>query len=326
VRVPTPAFEDDCGLAPEGIYPGVPTPLSNDWTGTPDASDIYSVGITQVTWTVFDANGNSTSCAIDVQVIQGQDPNITLTSQAEVNDFVANYDGSPIAGSLIISGADITDLSGLANITSIGGDLRIEANPILTNIDGLQNITSIGGSLFLLNNPALTNVDGLQDLNTLGGNRLFLLNNPLLTNIDGLQNLSSVGEFLRITIFNNDALTNVDGLQNIQEIGGALTIQFNAALTNIDGLQNVQNNRSFFRIEYNDVLGEFCGVFGLASTGSAGQIYGNAENPTLEDIGSGEACGRILPAPELPALPWPYLVLFGLILLGVARIGIRYLD
>ena len=41
--------------------------------------------------------------------------------------------------------SDITNLDGLANITSVGGDLDIYYNDALTNLDGLANLTSVGG-------------------------------------------------------------------------------------------------------------------------------------------------------------------------------------
>lgn len=208
------------------------SPLSNDYTNTKEASNFYPVGTTTVTWTIFDQAGNFTDCEIDVVVIEGQDPDIRLSSQAEVDDFVANYGNlRPILGNLTISGADITDLSGLASFSSIGGDLWIESNPALTNIDALQNLQ--------------------------------------------------------------------------------------------------KNTGLYFEIIFNDALTEFCGLFALATaepdTFTFSEIRGNAENPSLEDIIGSEACSRILalavlpqPAEDLPVLPLPYLVLLGLILLGVA--------
>ena len=41
--------------------------------------------------------------------------------------------------------AALTNLDGLANLTSVGGVLNISVNDALTNLNGLANLTSVGG-------------------------------------------------------------------------------------------------------------------------------------------------------------------------------------
>ena len=89
---------------------------------------------------------------------------LTLTTQAEVDAVSC----SSVTGDLSISGPDITDLSPLSSVTSVGGDLDIQSNHALTNLDGLGGITSVGGFLTLLNNDALTNLDGLAAVTSVG--------------------------------------------------------------------------------------------------------------------------------------------------------------
>jgi len=55
----------------------------------------------------------------------------------------------------------LTNLDGLANLTSVGGFLNIGNNAALTNIEGLANLTSVGGYLTIENNTALTNCQGI---------------------------------------------------------------------------------------------------------------------------------------------------------------------
>jgi hypothetical protein len=144
----------------------------------------------------------------------------TLTTQAQVDAFPQDCDS--VAGDIQVGSSyleprsDITDLVGLANLTSVGGDLYISFNGALTNLDGLANLTSVGGDLYI------------------GGG---FNGNPALTNIDGLANLTSVGGDLYI--FGNAALTNLDGLANLTSVGGDLYIGDNAALTNCQGLAPV---------------------------------------------------------------------------------------
>ena len=51
--------------------------LINDYNGTSDASDIYLVGTTVVTWTVTDENGNTNQCSQSITVTDDQLPAIT---------------------------------------------------------------------------------------------------------------------------------------------------------------------------------------------------------------------------------------------------------
>src|SRR5690606_34312116 len=69
---------------------------------------------------------------------------VNLFSQAYVNNFATNYPNcTEVSGELTIQGANITDLTPLSNIQSIGGYLFINNNSQLTNLDGLSNLTQI---------------------------------------------------------------------------------------------------------------------------------------------------------------------------------------
>jgi hypothetical protein len=103
----------------------------------------------------------------------------------------------------------------------------------------------------------INNLDALSSINTVGS--LDILANPLLDDINGLSNLSKVNGSVRIR--ENNLLTKLDVFSNITEIGGSLTINYNDNLTN------------------------FCGVTTLVSNGvSSYNVYGNAFNPTEQDI------------------------------------------
>jgi len=64
VTVPTPATGDNCSVAS----------VLNDYNGTADASDVYPVGTTKVTWTVMDTSGNTATCSMDVTVLDVEPP------------------------------------------------------------------------------------------------------------------------------------------------------------------------------------------------------------------------------------------------------------
>lgn len=142
------------------------------------------------------------------QVIEGD---ISLTTQAEVDSF----SGTSITGSLYIKGNDITDLTPLSSLTSVGDDLEIGNNAALTTLDGLNNINSVGYNL-------------------------VVIDNPVLTNLDGLINVTSVGHILEVRY--NDTLTTLDGLSNITSVGSNLSVNGNSSLNSFCGLYSLLSN------------------------------------------------------------------------------------
>ena len=209
--------------------------------------------------------------------------NYYLYTQADV-DVLSATGCESILGDLYIDGilfdpsTSITNLDGLANITSVGRDLRISENLALTNLDGLTNITSVGGNLLIQQNIALTNVDGLANITSVGG-FLSIYNNDALTNLDGLANLTSVGGDLGISF--NNALTNLDGLANITSVGWSLEIWHNDALVNLDGLANITSVGGNLVVSENNVLTNLDGLANITSVSWGLQIN---ENPALTNL------------------------------------------
>jgi len=182
---------------------------------------------------------------------------IELSTQAKV-DALGAAGCDIISGYLYIrSSTDITNLNGLANITSVGWSLEIWHNDALVNLDGLANITSVGGSLVVSENNVLTNLDGLANITSVSWG-LQINENPALTNLDGLANIPSVGGDLRI--FFNSALNNLDGLSNITSVRGDLSIDSNREIINLDGLTNITSVGGDLYIGNNDALARCEGV------------------------------------------------------------------
>ena len=166
--------------------------------------------------------------------------NATLTTQQEVDDFGAN-NYSEITGNLLIGGdyanlTDITNLSSLNSITSVGGYLAIIYNPNLLNLDVLNSIIYVGSDFDLTSNDSLNDTNGLSSINFVGG-MLSLGYCNSLTNIDGLSSLQTVQNHLNIR---HSDFINLDGLSSLQNIGGNLSIGYNQhvdgnhSLTNLD--------------------------------------------------------------------------------------------
>ena len=200
--------------------------------------------------------------------------NYYLCYQTEIDNFQTNYPGcTELMGDVTVEGYDITNLDsliglisiegnlnmscinpagfpcnpilnsilGLANLTSIGGDLYLQGDTSLTSLEGLEGLTSIGGSLAIEWNPSLTTLEALSNLTYINGG--FYLgsgypgNSNALTSLAGLENLTAVGN--KLSIFNNPYLTSIQSLENVTSIGDDLSIHNNDSLISLSGLDNI---------------------------------------------------------------------------------------
>src|SRR5690606_35741362 len=159
---------------------------------------------------------------------------LSFYSQADIDAFATNYPNcTEVSGNLTIQGANITDLTPLSNLTSVGGYLNIDYNSSLTNLDGLNNLTSIGGYLNIYYNSNLTNLDGLSNLTSVGAD-LVIQSNSSLTDISGLQNinpasiLSTYGLGLYITNNSSLSVCNLPNFCTYLAGSGLRTISGNA--------------------------------------------------------------------------------------------------
>ncbi|MCB0844690.1 MAG: T9SS type A sorting domain-containing protein [Bacteroidetes bacterium] len=229
----------------------------------------------------------------------------SLDSQAEVNAFPSTC--TTVIGDLSISGSDITDLTPLSNLTSIGGSLLIQQNTSLTSLDGLDGITSVGNVLTLYDNPVLPDVDGLSGLTSVGGvpsvglmmarnhvlsdlggfssltsitGALFINDCDALENLQGFNSLTTIGG--RLTIINNDNLEKLKGLQGLNSVGG-IHIGNNPVLVNINQLTGISSGVEFIKINHNQSLTNLNGLSGISS------VTGNVNIHSNDDLGS--CCG-----------------------------------
>ena len=121
---------------------------------------------------------------------------VVLASQSDVDLFATNYPTCDVLsfdlsiGKTDNTSSDITDLSPLSNLTSIGGFIYVHDNPGLTNLNGLSNLTSTG-DIYIDNNTELTSLSALSGISKTSG-YLEVFNNSKLTNLTGLTGVSSL--------------------------------------------------------------------------------------------------------------------------------------
>jgi acyl-[acyl carrier protein]--UDP-N-acetylglucosamine O-acyltransferase len=242
---------------------------------------------------------------------------ITFNTQAQIDNFQINYPNcTQIEGIVTIIGSNITNLNGLSDVTSIGGNLIIGrysgGNPALTSLTGLESLTSIGGLLLIEDNYTLTSLTGLDNVTSIGEDLQIFFNNAL-TSLTGLESLSSIGHSLLIS--NNIALTSLTGLEglttigtnlyiggnnttisltgldNVTSIGGNLELRY-LALTSMTGLDNVTSVGGHLSIYHNFALTSLTGLESLTSIGGDLLIEGNGALTILTGLESLTSIGE----------------------------------
>ena len=224
-------------------------------------------------------------------------------TQADIDEFAINYPnctqlGNVVIGYLSTPSSSITSLSGLSQITSIGGLLWIRNTLALTDLSGLNNLTSVGGDLQIRDNDALVGLVGLENLTSVGG-ELYISGNDPLVDLAALGNLSFVGE--NVDIRANISLSNLTGLENLTSINGDLNLASNG-ITNLVGLDNINSITGDLIIRSNTSLINLTGLNGLTSIGKSlligGQVaccdYSNPSLSSLTGLENLSSVGQIL--------------------------------
>ncbi|MAM30077.1 MAG: hypothetical protein CMC13_13730 [Flavobacteriaceae bacterium] len=238
----------------------------------------------------------------------GQCPTETIlqiNSQQQLNQFVIDFPNCTVLESQVfITGNDITDLSPLNNLTSIGveigatGSLSISECPNLTSLTGLDNITFVSSGLRIQNtgisnfqglgqllevkqifninnNPSLVDFTGLDSLEKV--DNLWVRSNNTQLNFKGIENLESISNSLQIA--NLSSLNSLEGLDNLAEVLVQIRIIDCDALTNLDSFENITKLGSLI-VQDNEILAS---VFGLNNVDpeSAFSSLGFKNNPSL---------------------------------------------
>jgi len=244
----------------------------------------------------------------------GQCPNsqIELTSQADIDNFAANYPGcTEVINGFTIQGTGITNLNGLSvinsfsdssvltiqetsiidftgldNVTYVGGNFQIIFNQDLETFNGLEQIVTIRKNLFVSGSFLILNFDGFDSLNIIGG-KLDVRTCIALIDFEGLNSLNTLGinsvnnvGTRGLVVENNLALIDFDFLNGISEINGILKVVNNQSLESFEGLNNVETIQGSMEINDNNVLPNMSGLDGLVNVNQ----FNIASNEVLESL------------------------------------------
>ena len=216
---------------------------------------------TTLTLTAIDEDGNELidPATITINLTQLStiyEGSITLSSQAEVDEFISNT--TVIDGNLTIGYSDfgdsrsnITDLTPLSNMTHITENLRIQQNGQLVNLNALNNLQTIGGYFNVNNNDSLTTLGDFPTLQSIGG-YFWVYRNSELTDLGDFPELQSIGIFFRVV--NNSKLTTLGDFSALQSIGEYFRVVNNSKLTTIGDFPTLQSIGEYFQVAFNDKL------------------------------------------------------------------------
>jgi len=258
------------------------------------------------------------TCLILVSFLgYGQCPvtQIILTSQADIDNFSTTYPGCTSPGNgILISGNDISDLSGLSNLSYVGGGFSIINNPLLASLDGLEGLNGMA-DFELMDNILLSDISALEnseiyefsDILTISGNTMLSdcsitgICDRIRTNIGVItieNNNSNCNNYTEV--FSNCVICPLTylTLSTQAEVDAFATNYPNCTnmitsldidgddITDLSGLSQIEAfDYGSIRIQHNPVLQSLDGLGPLTLTGVTAAIT-LTDNPVLSSISS----------------------------------------
>lgn len=194
----------------------------------------------------------------------GQCPasNIIINSQGQIDNFSSTYPGcNQITVDIQINGFGITNLSGMSQITSMNGELRV-FNTNLTTLGGLGTINFFGSNsgLYISGNPNLNSLGNFSgQLNRSSAGTLLVKDLPNITSLDELSGITST---TALWIENMQGLVSLSGLQNMA-VNGLLVVRNNNNLTDLSAFSGNLGIFYIVQIGSNDSLVSLNGMEGI---------------------------------------------------------------
>ena len=196
------------GCLPEGISFSTQEEIDSFQTNYPNCTEIEG-GVS-----IF--YGENITNLNGLSVLTSVNGYIHIEGNPELDNLTGLVSLTSIGEALTIINSALTSLTGLESLISIGGDLRIgiafngwvQPNPNLSNISALENLTSIGQSLMIVENESLASLSGLENLTSIGWS-LAINGNSSLTSLTGLDNISA-GSIGNLDIVGNELLSTCE--------------------------------------------------------------------------------------------------------------------
>jgi hypothetical protein len=206
-------------------------------------------------------------CISFIGFAQCPNTEIFLETQADIDNFAANYPNCSILNNnLWIGGVnnDITNLNGLSSIT-IAQNIYIRFAQ-MSDFQGLNNLEQVLHlSSWFSNN--IQSLSGLTSLRSMDRLHIFFSGN--ITDLSGMDSIETIDN---LHIFSNQSLTDISQLSFLETIN-SLTIN-NNSLTSLNGLENIHTIFEDLSIS-NETLLHFNELSSLQTIGRSLQITNN---------------------------------------------------
>jgi hypothetical protein len=234
--------------------------------------------------TTTSTEGSTYSFDVSCDEAQECEGDYTITSLADARAVAAC---ETISGDLTVTDPEMTTLH-LPCLASVGGDLWVKGgNERLTDLDGLAALSTIGGALTISQNDALLSIDGFASLEEVGV--LTVDRNDSLGHINGFGSLLGA-EALALTL--NASLTSIDGFETLQAIEGDFDLVDNEVLSSFDGLSGLTTVGGFVFLAYQvvspspDAIPDLHGLSGLTTVSHSISLHGLNAVTDLDGLAS----------------------------------------
>jgi len=190
---------------------GLPSVTELNLQNNTDLTDVSQLSGLTSSQTLRISNSLNLTDASSLGIANIENLWIEDTGLASLNGF-----GFAASGTLIRlrDNASLTDITALAGINSILGDVIILYNVSLTSLNGLESLTSVNGDMNIQGNDALVDIEALRNI-TFYGADLYLLNNNLLDECCVVRDITSGEAYLVGNIQVSGNNTNCDSIATI---------------------------------------------------------------------------------------------------------------
>jgi len=214
-----------------------------------------------------------------IPVVEVDGP-VLIGSSQEFSDFLATVtrDSFVVTGALRIKGTELADLTDLAGLHAVGGDLTVEGNDFLKSLSGLEGVKHIGDDLQIVRNTSLVDLTGLESLREVSGD-VVITGNVSLLDVRQLSGLGAVGGL--ISIRDNPLLASLIGFSGVATVGGSVLIERNGSITTLAGFEKLLSVGQILSIRDNASLETLLGINQLSSAQGI-VITGNASLLPIE--------------------------------------------
>ena len=183
-----------------------------------------------------------------------------------------------VTGDLRIDGPDITDLSNLDDLTSVGSylilrDIGYGLSEPYDVVDAFPSLTSVQYGISMYQNHMWRSFDGFRALISTGDNIDFWYHDNIQS-LTGFDSLTTCGWSLEIG--GNPLLTTIPEFDSLTTIASSLFILDNAKLSAILGFNSLVHVDWSFQVNGNPMLVDFCGFYNYMNQG--GHTGGGAFN------------------------------------------------